>query len=108
MAIEVQCASCGEEENLTGQPAGDSIAITCGSCGITWERSTSPRCPRCDGEDMQPVPLAIVEKSRGTQLSIVGIRTLHLCPACDIETIDRWHRGRPRPLFPDELPTDIQ
>jgi predicted RNA-binding Zn-ribbon protein involved in translation (DUF1610 family) len=52
--------------------------------------------------------MAIVEKSRGTQLSIVGIRTIHLCPTCDEETIDRWHRGRPRPLFPDDLPTDAQ
>jgi len=54
---------------------------------------------------MQAVPLAIVEKGRGTQLSIVGTRTVHLCSTCDAETLARYHRNRPNPLMPDELPT---
>jgi endogenous inhibitor of DNA gyrase (YacG/DUF329 family) len=108
MAIDIECPSCGETSDLKGAPSGDSIAVTCGTCGITWDRSTEPRCSHCGGGDLQPAPLAIVEKSRGTQLSIVGIRTIHLCPACNAETIDRWHRGRPRPLFPDDLPTSTQ
>ncbi len=54
---------------------------------------------------MRAVPLAIVEKSRGTQLSVVGTRTIYLCETCDAETIERWHRNRPNPLMPDELPT---
>jgi predicted RNA-binding Zn-ribbon protein involved in translation (DUF1610 family) len=105
MAIDIECPSCGETSDLKGAPSRDSIAVT---CGITWDRSTEPRCSHCGGGNLQPAPLAIVEKSRGTQLSIVGIRTIHLCPACDAETIDRWHRGRPRPLFPDDLPTAAQ
>jgi hypothetical protein len=51
------------------------------------------------------VPLAIVEKGRGTQLSVVGTRTVFLCSTCDAETLDRYHRNRPNPLMPDELPT---
>jgi hypothetical protein len=28
-----------------------------------------------------------------------------LCSDCDAETLDRYHRNRPNPLMPDELPT---
>ena len=32
--------------------------------------------------------------------------TLALCTApLDAGTLDRWHRNRPNPLMPDELPT---
>jgi len=51
------------------------------------------------------VPLAIVEKGRGTQLSVVGTRTVYLCSMCDAETLERYHRNRPNPLMPNELPT---
>jgi hypothetical protein len=54
---------------------------------------------------MQAVPLAIVEKGRGTQLSVVGTRIVHLCSCCDVAALDRYHRNRPNPLMPDELPT---
>ncbi|MDH3607088.1 MAG: hypothetical protein OER12_08830 [Acidimicrobiia bacterium] len=54
---------------------------------------------------MQAVPKAIVEKSRGTQLSVVGTRTIHLCSACDADTLAVYHRNRPNPLMPDQLPT---
>ena len=54
---------------------------------------------------MQSVPLAILEKGRGTQLSVVGTRIVYLCSACDAESLDRYHRNRPNPLMPDELPT---
>ncbi len=53
---------------------------------------------------MQPAVLAIVEKSRGTQLSVVGTRIVHLCTDCDAETLATFHRNRPNPLMPDELP----
>lgn len=54
---------------------------------------------------MQSAPLAIVEKGRGTQLSVVGTRIVLLCSECDAEALDRYHRNRPNPLMPDELPT---
>lgn len=81
------------------------ITITCGSCGASWNRDLSPRCRQCDGDDMQSVPLAIVEKGRGTQLSVVGTRIVYLCSVCDEQALDRYHRNRPNPLMPDELPT---
>jgi hypothetical protein len=70
-----------------------------------WDRPTTPICPECGGTDIQPVPLAMVEKSRGTQLSVVGIRIVHLCEVCDAEDIARWQKHRPNPLLPRELPT---
>jgi len=56
---------------------------------------------------MQPAVMAMVEKSRGTQLSVVGTRIIHLCTDCDSEALAKFHRNRPNPLMPDELPTTV-
>lgn len=103
--MDVACPSCGETEDLRGMRRDDTIELRCLRCGHEWPRDLTPRCTACGGTDLQAVPLAIVEKGRGTQLSVVGTRTIHLCYACDAETIARWHRNRPNPLMPDELPT---
>lgn len=105
MALEIECPVCGETDNLAGKRTDEAIAITCGGCGQIWDRPTTPVCPNCDGTDLQAVPLAIVEKSRGTQLSVVGIRIVHLCYDCDADDIRRWQDNRPNPLLPRELPT---
>ena len=105
MALQIECPVCGETNDLTGNRHDDHITITCGNCGQAWDRPTTPVCPACDGTDLQAVPLAIVEKSRGTQLSVVGIRIVHLCNECDADDIRRWHDNRPNPLLPKELPT---
>ena len=81
--------------------------MTCGACGATWQRSLDPTCSRCRGTDMQAVPLAIVEKSRGTQLSVVGTRTVHLCTDCDGEALTAYHNNQPNPLMPVQIPTVI-
>jgi hypothetical protein len=54
---------------------------------------------------MVTVPTAIVERSRGTQLSVVGIRMVEKCATCDRDDIERWQRNLPRPLMPTDLPT---
>lgn len=105
MAIDISCPMCSERDDLEGRREDDAIHITCIACGQEWNRPVSPRCPTCGGSDLQTVPLAIVEKSRGTQLSVVGIRMIQLCWACDRETIQRWQANRPNPLLPSELPT---
>lgn len=105
MALEIECPVCGETDDLTGIRHGEDITITCGVCGQSWKRPTTPVCPTCDRTDLQAVPLAIVEKSRGTQLSVVGIRIVHLCNQCDADEIRRWQDNRPNPLLPKELPT---
>ena len=101
----IACPSCGEKERLAGRPDGAVIRLECRACGEAWKRTPGPSCKQCGGTDTQAVPLAIVEKSRGTQLSVVGTRTIHLCSTCDAETLAAYHRNRPNPLMPDELPT---
>ncbi len=101
----LRCPECAEGDDLMGKRTDDLITVTCGVCGTAWTRDLSPRCPTCDGDDMQSAPLAIVEKGRGTQLSVVGTRIVLLCSVCDAEALDRYHSNRPSPLMPDELPT---
>lgn len=103
--MDIECPQCGEADDLAGARDGDIIQLTCGACNHEWPRDLTARCPQCGGEDLQTVPLAIVEKSRGTQLSIVGTRAIYLCSACDAEKLERYHRNRPNPLMPDVLPT---
>ncbi len=120
---EIICPRCAETENLTGEPTagasptpdpgdtgGDSdrpddrITITCGSCGMEWVRDPRPVCPRCGGTDMEGAVKAMVEKSRGSQLSIVATSVVYLCRVCD-EAILASYRVSRSPLMPDELPT---
>ena len=100
-----ECPACGEAESLSGDRDGDLIHLRCDTCGEQWDRNVNPTCERCGNADMQGVPMAIVEKSRGTQLSVVGTRTVHLCSICDAATLEAYHRNRPNPLMPDQLPT---
>lgn len=108
MSRQITCPACGEEEDLTGQRNDTEILLTCGACGQQWTRQLTPRCPICGGEDLEAVPVAIVEKSRGTQLSVVGIRAVDMCWKCDREVIQRWQANRPNPLLPTELPNADQ
>lgn len=103
--MKLSCPGCGEADDLAGLRDRDRITVICGACGVSWKRDPSPRCSKCDGADLQGVPLAIVEKGRGTQLSMVGTRIVHLCSICDSDALDRYHRNRPNPLMPDDLPT---
>ena len=98
------CPACGEDTNLDGERCDELIHITCESCGQEWDRDPSPRCDRCDGSDMEAAIKAVVEKSRGSQLSIVATQVVHLCRSCDETILARYRVGR-SPLMPDELPT---
>jgi predicted RNA-binding Zn-ribbon protein involved in translation (DUF1610 family) len=103
--MDIACPQCGETDDLRGSRGDTGIDMTCESCGFEWPRSLAPKCPTCGSTDMQTVPLAIVEKSRGTQLSVLGTRPIDLCSTCDAEKLVRYHRNRPNPLMPDVLPT---
>ena len=100
----ISCPECGEADVLVGTRASDGVEVVCASCGHRWLRGGAKRCPTC-GADLRTVPLAILEKSRGTQLSMVGTRPVDLCPACDADDLARWHRNRPNPLMPKDIPT---
>jgi len=106
MAI-IACAQCGEEENLDGERTGDIIEITCGSCGLVWDRDLTPSCETCGSADVRPAFQAIVDKSRGTQLSIQTMRLVHLCPHCQPELLADYLASN-SPLSPPELPFDVE
>lgn len=103
---ELMCPSCGERDDLRGHPNGELITVTCQVCDQQWERDPNalPDCDRCGGSDMEGAIKAIVEKSRGSQLSIVATQVVWLCRSCDEAVLARYRIGR-SPLMPDQLPT---
>ncbi len=105
MSRLVACPHCGEDERLLGERDGDVITVRCEACGLRWDRDLSPACRVCGSTDVRPAFQAIVEKSRGTQLSMQSLRLVHLCPDCDAEQLAAYQVSN-RPLPPDELPTE--
>ncbi|MGK5499608.1 hypothetical protein [Streptomyces sp. URMC 125] len=87
MAGIAQCPSCGESEDLRGEPSDGDIKITCLRCEAQWMRG-APRCAGCGGTDIVERPQAMTRHSRGTQLSIIGWRELLLCRVCDAEALE--------------------
>jgi hypothetical protein len=53
---------------------------------------------------MEGAVKAVVEKSRGSQLSIVATQVVYLCRVCDERILASYRVGR-SPLMPDQLPT---
>ncbi len=109
MSQPISCPSCGEEEDLSGEPLDaehpdDGVRIRCGQCHNEWERRPTSQCERCGSDHIYDAPVAIVEKSRGSQLSILGTTTTPLCWHCDRDLIDA-QRQSGTALMPDELPT---
>ena len=102
----IACTRCGEDENLDGERDGETIVITCASCGLVWDRDLTPSCGTCGSTDVRPAFQAIVDKSRGTQLSIQSMRLVYLCPHCEPERLADYLQSK-SPLSPDELPFDV-
>jgi hypothetical protein len=99
---ELSCPTCRTDEHLEGIRDGDVIQITCRACGLTWERDPSPTCRECGTrDDIQTVSRPVIQKARGSQLSIVGMQVVHLCYPCF--RIDEQERGY-RHIPPDENP----
>lgn len=103
MTEAVVCPNCESDDHLAGETHGDLIRVTCSACHVVWDRDPSPSCRRCGSKDVRPVPQAVWEKSRGTQLSTAWLRILYLCPVCDRDRLQRFlDSGTPLP--PDENP----
>ena len=107
---EIVCPNCGEDEYLKGDSKesrnAEKVTIICESCDIKWERDLTPRCPLCSSEDLRVAVRSIVDKSRGTQLSIQSLSVVYLCPDCDAEQLTLWNQSN-TPLPSHELPYDI-
>jgi hypothetical protein len=103
-ARDIRCPSCGEQEELSGRRTGGEILLTCHTCGYDGPRVAPRRCPTCGGDDLVERPKAMVERSRGTQLSVVGYTTALLCRVCDADDLAAAlaHGGA---VLPKELPT---
>jgi len=101
----VTCPHCDEDENLQGDNVDGTITITCGECGAVWERDFTPRCPTCGRTDVRDALQAILDKSRGTQLSIQSLKVVWLCPGCDAAKL-RSYLDSNVALPPDEMPVD--
>ena len=98
---EIVCETCGTDEFLRGSLRDDdTIELTCEQCGATWIRDPRPSCPTCGGTDLEAAPRLILEKSRGSQMSIQGVQREFLCHVCDAEQIAAKRDGH----LPDRLP----
>ncbi|MCC9710660.1 hypothetical protein E4N62_38735 [Streptomyces sp. MNU76] len=87
MAGMTACPSCGEAEELRGDPVDGDIRITCLSCNTQWMRG-GLRCASCGGQDIVHRPQAMTRHSRGTQLSIIGWDDVPLCRTCDADALE--------------------
>jgi len=102
MALEIVCPQCGGDDDLRGAPLDDgTIRLTCDACRIEWVRDPRPRCPNCGGDDLYHRPRVIVEKSRGTQMSIQGVHVEYGCHACEPPEVKV--RGGRTTHLPDRL-----
>ncbi|MBE0476300.1 MAG: hypothetical protein IBX62_04270 [Coriobacteriia bacterium] len=98
MSKEIICRTCGETEELRGQPSPEGIVIHCGSCGASWLRDSEPdKCATCGRTDLVQRAQALTQYSRGTQLSIVGLGSILLCAICDRQMLE-WSEGRAVPF----------
>lgn len=79
----VACPACGEDEDLAGTSAGDTIMLTCGRCGHQWDRDTRMVCGLCGSEDIEGIPTSTLEEAgRAGVRTPSGIRLLYYCWTC--------------------------
>lgn len=106
MGLVIRCPKCGRDDELSGQREGETVVVTCASCGNVWRRVPGRTCGECGGVDVQAVAYALVDKARGTQLSVLGLSHRLLCRECDADELAR-HAARDsgRLILPEELPT---
>lgn len=91
---EIVCIECGVDDHLTGSRTDDGlIRLRCSSCDVSWLRNPNPHCERCGGSDMEAAPKVLLERSRGTQMSIQGIQREFLCRVCDAERLANRRSG---------------
>jgi ssDNA-binding Zn-finger/Zn-ribbon topoisomerase 1 len=102
----VSCPSCGEDEALRGERVDDGVCVTCETCRAEWTRFPGRTCDRCGGTEVWFGLRALVERSRGTQVSVVGTVDVTMCWSCDREILeDHANRTNNRLLMPDVMPT---
>jgi RNA polymerase subunit RPABC4/transcription elongation factor Spt4 len=86
---ELICPVCGSDDELRGEREDELIHVTCQRCDVSWDRDLTPRCPTCESTDVWSAAEAVWEKARGSQLSIVSVRTVYVCPTCEPDRAER-------------------
>ncbi len=71
-AGDICCPDCDEQEQLSGRRVEGEVFLTCTRCGYDGPRVARRTCPTCGSDGVVDRPKAVVERSRGTQLSVVG------------------------------------
>jgi hypothetical protein len=90
----VACPRCGESDDLRGEPVDDGVQVTCEACSYRWLRVPGASCDRCGGTDVWKGLRPLLERSRGTQLSITGTVDVTLCWQCDHQVLqNHMQRG---------------
>ena len=103
----VACPQCGETDDLSGEGVDGGVQVTCQACRYQWLRVPGATCDRCGGTDVWKGLRPLLERSRGTQLSITATVDVTLCWQCDRQVLQNHmeRSGRSRIVMPDELPT---
>ncbi|MGA1038687.1 MAG: hypothetical protein ACO38E_05530 [Ilumatobacteraceae bacterium] len=93
MSLDISCPNCETDVHLTGERADAVIVVTCGNCSLTWERPAAPHCDRCGSTDVIAHPVPLIERSRGTQMSITAMHIETRCRVCDADEIRKRGSG---------------
>jgi hypothetical protein len=104
----VACPQCGEDEELAGERDGETIILTCGSCGTAWDRDTRLVCLLCGSEEIEGIPTSTLEEAgRGDQRTPSGIRLVYYCFSCQSDDV-RSSSPRPGPQPPPGNTRDLR
>jgi Zn ribbon nucleic-acid-binding protein len=99
MSLEILCPNCATDDHLSGTRRDQVIVITCAGCGLEWERPVAPHCATCGSTDVVAQPVPLLERSRGTQMSITAMHIETLCRTCDADRLAERGEGHlPRSL----------
>jgi Zn ribbon nucleic-acid-binding protein len=99
MSLEILCPNCATDDHLRGERRDSVIVITCAACGLSWDRPVAPHCGTCGSTDVVAHPVPLLERSRGTQMSITAMHIETLCRTCDADRLAERGEGHlPRSL----------
>jgi hypothetical protein len=99
VSLDIRCPNCATDEHLRGTRQDAVIVIVCESCDLSWERPVAPHCATCGSTDVVAHPVPLIERSRGTQMSITAMHIETLCRTCDADRLAERHEGHlPRSL----------
>lgn len=93
MSLEIVCPNCATDDHLSGERRDQVIVITCAGCGLDWERPVAPHCGTCGSTDVVAHPVSLLERSRGTQMSITAMHIETLCRTCDADRLAERGEG---------------